>query len=146
MKLSVKSGSAIAAAAASLMLANAVVSTTVLADEAMGHCVGANACKGQGACKGASNACKGRNACKGQGFTEFLEGRLREGARQVRAFKGLVQINSEAPLFSGVSEFLSVDAEQFPVRLGGSNDVEIILAGKRGVAGYGLCCHEFRGG
>jgi len=28
------------------------------------------ACKGHGACKGASNACKGQNGCKGQGFTE----------------------------------------------------------------------------
>lgn len=36
----------------------------------LGHCVGANACKGQGACKSAANACKGQNACNGQGFTE----------------------------------------------------------------------------
>jgi hypothetical protein len=70
MKISVKSGSAIAAAAASLMLANAVISTAAFADEATGHCVGANACKGQSACKSASNSCKGQNACKGQGFTE----------------------------------------------------------------------------
>ncbi len=70
MKLSAKSGSAIAAAAASLMLANAFVATSVYADEATGHCVGANACKGQSACKSAGNACKGQTACKGQGFTE----------------------------------------------------------------------------
>ena len=36
----------------------------------MGHCMGANACKGHGACKSAANACKGQNACKAQGFTE----------------------------------------------------------------------------
>ncbi|MBS0238090.1 MAG: hypothetical protein JSR89_06675 [Proteobacteria bacterium] len=70
MKISVKSGSAIAAAAASLMLANAVVSTAALADNGMGHCIGANACKGQSACKSAKNTCKGQNACKGQGFTK----------------------------------------------------------------------------
>lgn len=33
-------------------------------------CSGANACKGQGACKSAANACKGQNACKGKGFVE----------------------------------------------------------------------------
>lgn len=32
-------------------------------------CYGANACKGQGACKTATSSCKGENACKGQGFT-----------------------------------------------------------------------------
>ena len=31
-------------------------------------CSGANACKGQSACKSAANACKGQNACKGKGF------------------------------------------------------------------------------
>jgi hypothetical protein len=62
-------GSAIAAAAASLILTNALGSTTVFADDAVGHCVGANACKGQSACAGAKNSCAGQNACKGQGFT-----------------------------------------------------------------------------
>jgi hypothetical protein len=33
-------------------------------------CPGANACKGQSACKTANNACKGQNACKGKGFSE----------------------------------------------------------------------------
>ena len=32
------------------------------------NCTGANACKGQSACKSANNACKGQNACKGKGF------------------------------------------------------------------------------
>ena len=31
-------------------------------------CAGANACKGQSACKTAKSSCKGQNACKGQGF------------------------------------------------------------------------------
>ena len=32
------------------------------------QCAGANACKGQSACKTAKSSCKGQNACKGQGF------------------------------------------------------------------------------
>lgn len=31
-------------------------------------CLGANACKGQSACKTASNDCKGQNSCKGKGY------------------------------------------------------------------------------
>ena len=72
MKLTSKSGAAIAAAAATLFLAGATMSTsTYAADE--GHCVGANACKGQSACKGGNHACKGQNACKGQGWTETTD-------------------------------------------------------------------------
>ena len=66
-----KSGSSLAAAAAALILAGtAAAPAAFAADEAKGHCVGANACKGQGACKTATNACKGQNACKSTGFTE----------------------------------------------------------------------------
>jgi hypothetical protein len=36
-------------------------------------CEGANACKGQSACKTAKNACAGQNACKGQGFVELTQ-------------------------------------------------------------------------
>ena len=71
MKITVHSGSAIAAAAASLMLAGAVLAPATHAATGDGHCMGANACKGQSACKGASNACKGQNACKGKGFLEM---------------------------------------------------------------------------
>ncbi len=53
------------------MLAGAIAAPVQAAEEAKGHCVGANACKGQSACKGASNACKGQNACKGKGYTEM---------------------------------------------------------------------------
>lgn len=73
MKVTSKSGAAIAAAAATLFLAGATMSTsTYAADE--GHCVGANACKGQSACKGGNHACKGQNACKGQGFSAMTKG------------------------------------------------------------------------
>ena len=44
------------------------VSTFAAAAHAQVTCAGANACKGQSACKTAASACKGQNACKGQGF------------------------------------------------------------------------------
>lgn len=72
MKMTSKSGAALAAAAATLFLAGATLSTpTHAAGE--GKCVGANACKGQSACKGGANACKGQNACKGTGFSMASE-------------------------------------------------------------------------
>jgi hypothetical protein len=67
MKVTSKSGAAIAAAAATLFLAGATLSTTVYAADE-GHCMGANACKGQSACKGNKSPGPGANACKGQGF------------------------------------------------------------------------------
>ena len=70
MKISAKSGSALAAAAATLLVAGAVVAPVQAAEMAKGHCIGANACKGHGACKTAKNGCSGKNACKGQGFIE----------------------------------------------------------------------------
>ena len=47
MKMTSKSGTAIAAAAATLFLAGATMSTVTYA-AGEGKCVGANACKGQG--------------------------------------------------------------------------------------------------
>ena len=74
MRLSAKSGSAVAAAAAALFLSGAVVSpVSNAATEGVGHCMGANACKGTGACKTATNACKGQNACKGKSFTDMTK-------------------------------------------------------------------------
>ena len=72
MKMTSKSGAAIAAAAATLFLAGATMSTVTYA-AGEGKCVGANACKGQSACKGGNHACKGQNACKGQGFSAASE-------------------------------------------------------------------------
>ena len=73
MKLNSKSGATLAAAAATLFLAGAVVSTSTPANAADGKCMAANACKGQSACKSASNSCKGLNACKGNGFSMMSE-------------------------------------------------------------------------
>lgn len=71
MIVNVKSGTAIAAAAAALLLTGAVAAPVAFADDAKGHCVGGNACKGTSACKTATNACAGQNACKGQGMAEM---------------------------------------------------------------------------
>ncbi len=68
MKLASQSGVSIAIAVATLILSGAALAPMSHAEEAKGHCVGANACKGQGACKSAANDCKGQNACKGKGF------------------------------------------------------------------------------
>jgi hypothetical protein len=70
MNMISKSGPAVAAAAVALLLSGAAITAPVAAEEAKGHCMGANACKGTSACKTAANACAGKNACKGQGFTE----------------------------------------------------------------------------
>ena len=73
MKLNSKSGATLAAAAATLFLAGAVVSTVSTPANAAGKCMAGNACKGQSACKGGANACKGLNACKGQGFSAMTK-------------------------------------------------------------------------
>ena len=44
------------------------VTTFAAAAQAQVVCAGANACKGQSACKSGASSCKGQNACKGQGF------------------------------------------------------------------------------
>ena len=67
-------GAILAAAAAVLFLAAPIAANAGAhnkeAAEPMGHCVGANSCKGESACKTANSSCKGQNACKGQGFTQ----------------------------------------------------------------------------
>ena len=74
MKIEVRSGAAIAAAAAVLLISGAAISAPMqIAADPIGHCNGANACKGKSACKTAANACKGQNACKGKGFLEMTK-------------------------------------------------------------------------
>ena len=73
MKISVTSGSALAAVAATLLLGGAVSTPSFAADEAKGHCMGANACKGKSDCKTAKNDCSGSNACKGQRYLEMTK-------------------------------------------------------------------------
>lgn len=49
------------------------VSTFATAASADVKCGGANACKGQSACKGGQSPAKGANACKGQGFAAMTK-------------------------------------------------------------------------
>ena len=63
--------SSVALAAAAAMVFSMAAVTNATADEAKVKCTGVNSCKGQSACKGASNSCKGQNSCKGKGFVEM---------------------------------------------------------------------------
>ena len=84
MKLNSKSGATLAAAAATLFLAGAVVSTAQRPrNAATASASAANACKGQSACKGGANSCKGLNACKGPA-SRRPQKRPAEHWRQVR--------------------------------------------------------------
>lgn len=49
-------------------MANAVETPSAAPQTAQIKCLGANACKGQSACKTAANSCKGRNSCAGKGY------------------------------------------------------------------------------
>jgi hypothetical protein len=69
MKSQKLSGAALATAAAVMFSTLAV--TTSSAEEANVKCEGVNACKGQSACKTATNSCKGMNECAGKGFVEM---------------------------------------------------------------------------
>jgi hypothetical protein len=60
-----KNASFVLATAAAALFSAAVVTAAQAADI---KCQGVNNCKGQSACKSASNACKGMNSCNGQGF------------------------------------------------------------------------------
>ena len=87
MKLTNKSGAALAATAAALYFSGVATTPVAQAAADMGHCYGVNACKGNGACKGTANACKGKNACKGQGWAEMTKEDCgkKEGAKFVEA-------------------------------------------------------------
>lgn len=66
-----KTASAIVTAAALAFTTAPITSSLAFADEATTvTCYGANACKGQSACKTANNGCKGQNSCKGKGMTQ----------------------------------------------------------------------------
>lgn len=94
MKMSPKSGAAMAATAAALLMSGAIVSSPVGAADAKGHCIGANACSGKSACKTAKNECGGKNKCKGQGFLEMTKAECDSAAASNKDEK--VQISFEA--------------------------------------------------
>ena len=63
----------IASAAAALFIAGGAGVGAAEGHDAKIKCEGANACKGQGACKTASNDCSGHNECKGKGFLKLSQ-------------------------------------------------------------------------
>ena len=65
--LNVKSGVAIATAAAAMFSMGLIVTPAQAGDDGV-HCVGSNSCKGTADCKTAKNDCKGMNSCKGMGW------------------------------------------------------------------------------
>jgi hypothetical protein len=64
----VKTGVAIATAAAALFSTGLLATSTAHAADGMVKCSGTNSCKGTSECKTASSSCKGQNSCKGQGW------------------------------------------------------------------------------
>jgi len=65
----IKSGVAIASAAAALFAVGTSFSTPVqAADDGAVKCAGVNTCKGTSDCATAKSQCKGQNSCKGQGW------------------------------------------------------------------------------
>ena len=80
--MNAKTTTILAATAAAFFLA-APVMTAGTVEAAQVKCVGGNACRGQGACKTATNACKGQSASKGQGFnlTESAEACTKAGGK-----------------------------------------------------------------
>jgi hypothetical protein len=84
--LKVKSGLAIATAAAALFSMGSVATTSAQAADGMVKCSGVNTCKGTAECKTAKNECKGQNSCKGQGWVgkKSAEECTKEGGKVVK--------------------------------------------------------------
>ncbi len=78
-------GLLIAGAAAALFAAGGLAPIAAHAEDAMVHCLGVNACKGQADCATANNACKGQNACKGKGFKAMTEQACKDAGGTVEA-------------------------------------------------------------
>lgn len=71
-------------AATAALVAISATSTPAFAQQGRNanvHCYGVNTCRGQSACRTASNECRGQNTCRGQGFRELT-------ARQCRTQGG----------------------------------------------------------
>jgi uncharacterized membrane protein len=68
MTTTLKTGLAIATAAAALLSTGLLATNVQAADDGAVKCSGVNSCKGTSECKTAANECKGQNSCKGQGW------------------------------------------------------------------------------
>lgn len=78
-------GLLIAGAVAALFAVGGLTPMAAHAEDAMVHCMGVNACKGQADCATANNGCKGQNACKGKGFKAMTEKACAEAGGTVDA-------------------------------------------------------------
>ena len=56
------------ATAAAALFSSAIAPVAFAADAGSVHCMGINACKGEGKCATAEHSCAGQNKCKGQGW------------------------------------------------------------------------------
>ncbi len=81
MKLAHRSGTTIAAAAAALLLAGAALAPAAQAEAAKGQCIGANSCKGQGACKDRQQLLQGSEFVQRQGLPFADQVGMREDPR-----------------------------------------------------------------
>lgn len=89
MHKTLKSGFAVATAAAALFSMGATLSTSVqAADEMTVHCVGVNSCKGTADCATTAHSCKGQNSCKGQGFKALSAAECFKGNGVIGDIKG----------------------------------------------------------
>ena len=68
MKKTTIAGAMLATAVALAFTGIAVNAADTSTQPAQQKCLGANACKGQSACKTATNDCQGKNSCKGKGY------------------------------------------------------------------------------
>jgi hypothetical protein len=68
MKKTTIAGAMLATAVALAFTGGAVNAADTSTQPAQMKCLGANACKGQSACKTATNDCQGKNSCKGKGY------------------------------------------------------------------------------
>jgi hypothetical protein len=87
MRLKNTPGTALAAAAA-VLFSTGLISTAVADKSPTVQCQGANACKGQSACKSANNACKGQNSCKGKGFLQMSKADCKAAQDKMKADAG----------------------------------------------------------
>ena len=68
MKKTTIAGAMLATAVALAFTGSVVNAADSSTQPAQLKCLGANACKGQSACKTATNDCQGKNSCKGKGY------------------------------------------------------------------------------
>ncbi len=86
MQTSMKTGLAMAAAAAALFATSLPAMAQADKMDAKVKCSGVNSCKGSSDCKTATSGCKGQNTCKGQGwnFKASAEECTKEGGKVVK--------------------------------------------------------------